>query len=145
MANTQAIATSFKVDLLNAKHNFGTDAFKASLYVTTAVMTDTATAYTTTDEVSSAGTNYPAAGVAVTFGTAPTSTGTTAYITPSVNIVFTNVTIATPFDCMLLYNNTLVGKNAVAVFTFNPTTITAADFTLSMPVNGATTALLQLV
>ena len=83
MANSTAITTSFKVDLLVAYHNFGTtvtrggtgaDTFMAALYLTTGSVGAATTAYSSSNEVS--GTNYTAGGVAVTNATAPTSSGT---------------------------------------------------------------------
>ena len=151
MANNQAMCTSFKQDLLNGLHAFGTsvtrgstaaDSFKAALYLTTASLGAATTAYSATGEVS--GTNYTAGGVAVTFGTAPTTSGTAAFVTPSANIVYSNVTLSTAFDTMLLYNNTASGKNAVSVHTFGAQTITAGTLTLTMPTNAAGTALIQL-
>ena len=152
MANTQAMATSFKTDLLNGIHAFGpsvvrsvvtADTFKAALYLASATINATTPAYTVTGEVT--GTNYVAGGVNVTTGTAPTAgAGTTAFVTPSASIVFTNVTLATSFDCVLLYNNTAAGKNAVSVHTFTAQTITAGTLTLTMPTNDATTGLIRL-
>jgi intracellular septation protein A len=152
MANTQAMCTSFKTDLLNAVHAFnGTgvpahtastaDTFKAALYVTTATVNSTTTAYSSTNEVT--GTNYTAGGVTVTFGTAPSATGTTAFITPSASIVYTTVTLSTSFDCVLIYNSTQSNK-AVSVHTFTAQTVTAGTFTLTMPTNDATTGLIRL-
>jgi len=152
MANTQAMCTSFKVDLFNAVHAFNAtgvpahtaataDTFKAALYVTTATVDSTTTAYSSTNEVT--GTNYTAGGVTVTFGTAPSSTSTTAFITPSASIVYTNVTLATAFNAVLIYNSTQSNK-AVSVHTFGSQTITAGTFTLTMPTNDSTNALLRL-
>jgi intracellular septation protein A len=152
MANTQAMCTSFKVDLLNAVHAFNAtgvpahtastaDTFKAALYITTATVNAATTAYSSTNEVS--GTNYTAGGVTVTFGTAPSSTGTTAFITPSASIVYTNVTLSVSFDCVLIYNSTQSNK-AVSVHTFTAQTVTAGTFTLTMPTNDATTGLIRL-
>jgi intracellular septation protein A len=152
MANTQAMTTSFKVDLFNAVHAFNAtgipahtaataDTFKAALYVTTATINAATTAYSSTNEVS--GTNYSAGGVTVTFGTAPTSSGTTAYITPSASIVYTNVTLSTAFDAVLIYNSTQSNK-AVSVHTFGSQTITTGTLTLVMPSNAAGTALLNI-
>ena len=90
------------------------------------------------------GTNYVAGGVAVTTATAPTSTGTTAFFTPSASIVYTNVTLATAFDAVLIYNDTAAGKNAVSVHTFGSQTVTAGTFTLTMPANDATNALIRI-
>ncbi len=150
MANSQAMCTSFKVDLLNGIHAFGTtvtragtgaDTFKAALYVATGSLGAGTTAYSVTNEVS--GTNYTAGGVTVTNATAPTSSGTTAYWTPSANFAWTNVTLSTSFDCCLVYNSTQSNK-AVSVHTFGAQTVTAGNFTLTMPTNGAGTALLNL-
>jgi len=152
MANTQAMCTSFKVDLLNAVHAFnGTgvpahtvstaDSFKAALYLASATVNASTTAYSATNEVS--GTGYTAGGVAVTFGTAPASSGTTAYLTPSANIVFTSVTLATAFDAVLIYNSTQSNK-AVSVHTFGSQTVTAGTFTLTMPTNDSSTGLIRL-
>jgi len=152
MANTQAMCTSFKVDLLNAVHAFnGTgvpahtastaDSFKAALYLASATVNASTTAYSATNEVS--GTGYTAGGVAVTFGTAPSSTSTTAFITPSANIVFTSVTLATAFDAVLIYNSTQSNK-AVSVHTFGSQTVTAGTFTLTMPTNDSSTGLIRL-
>ena len=155
MANTQAICNSFRVELMNAVHQFGAptivsrtsltaptvDSFKASLYLTTATIDSTATAYTATGEVS--GTNYTAGGVAVTNATAPSNTLGTAFWTPSANFAWTTVTLSTAFDCCLLYNSTQSNK-AVAAFTFGAQTVTAGNFTLTMPTNNSSTGLLRL-
>lgn len=151
MANTQAMATSFKQDLLNGIHAFGTtvvrgattkDSFKAALYLATATLGAATAAYSATGEVT--GTNYVAGGVAVTTATAPTTSGTTAIFTPSASIVFTNVTLSTSFDAVLIYNDTATDKNAVSVHTFGAQTVTAGTFTLVMPANDATNALVRV-
>jgi len=145
------MVTSFKTDLLNGIHAFGpsviratttADSFKAALYLASATVNASTTAYSATGEVS--GSNYVAGGVAVTTATAPAASGTTAFVTPSASIVFANVTLTTSFDCVLLYNNTAAGKNAVSVHTFTAQTITAGTLTLTMPVNSDTTALIRL-
>ena len=150
MANTQAMCTSFKGELLTATHNFGTaptrgtsaaDTFKAALYLASATVNATTTVYSTTGEVT--GTNYTAGGVTVTNATAPTTSGTTAYWTPSASFTYTNVTLATAFDAVLVYNSTQTNK-AVSVHTFGSQTITAGTFTLTMPTNAAGTALLNI-
>lgn len=149
--NAQAVADSFRVDLLNAKHAFGpsvirpgtgADTFKAALYVTTGSLGAATTVYSATSEVSGSG--YSAGGVAVTNAVQPTNTGSVAYWTPSASITFSSVTLATSFDALLLYNNTSAAKLAIAVITFTPQTVSAGTFTMQMPVNAATTALLRL-
>ena len=153
MANSQAMCTSFKVEVLNGHHAFGTsvtrgattaDSFKAALYLATASIGAGTTVYTATGEVS--GTNYSAGGVDLTGSPdwiAPTSSGTTAYSTPTANIVYTNVTLSTAFDCVLIYNSTQ-GNKAVSAHTFRSQTITAGTLTLTMPVNDSSTGLIRL-
>lgn len=155
MANTQSMVTSFLGELMTATHNFGTapiraastaDTFKAALYLASATINAATTAYSATGEVT--GTNYTAGGVTVTNATAPTSTNSSAtagvgYWTPSASFVYTSVTLSTAFDCVLIYNSTQSNK-AVSVHTFGSQTITAGTFTLTMPSNTTTTALLRL-
>lgn len=150
MANTQAICTSFKTELLNGIHALGTtvvraattaDTFKAALYLASATVNAATTAYSATGEVT--GTGYTAGGVTVTNSNAPAASGTTAYWTPSASFAWTGVTLATAFDAVLIYNSTQSNK-AVAVYTFGSQTVTAGNFTLTMPTNDASTGLLRL-
>lgn len=155
MANTQSMCTSFMGELMTATHNFGTapiraattaDTFKASLYLTSATVNAATTAYSSTNEVT--GTGYTAGGVTVTNATAPIATNSSAtagvaYWTPSASITYTTVTLSTAFDCVLIYNSSQSNK-AVSVHTFGSQTITAGTFTLTMPSNTTTTALLRL-
>jgi hypothetical protein len=142
-------------ELLTATHNFGVapiraattaDTFKGALYLTSATINASTTAYSATGEVT--GTNYTAGGVTVTNATAPSSTNSSAtagvaYWTPSASLVYTTVTLSTAFDTVLIYNSTQSNK-AVSVHTFGSQTITAGTFTLTMPSNTTTTALLRL-
>ena len=155
MANTQAMCTSFMGELLTATHNFGTaptrgtsaaDSFKAALYLATATVNASTTAYSATNEVS--GTNYTAGGVSISAWNAPTATNSSAtagvaFTTPTASFVYTNVTLTTAFDCVLIYNSTQSDKS-VSVHTFGSQTITAGTFTLTMPTNNTTNALLRL-
>lgn len=155
MANTQSMCTSFLGELMTATHNFGTapvrasgaaDTFKAALYLASATVDASTTAYTVTGEVSGPG--YTAGGVTVTNATPPTSTNASAtagvgYWTPSGSIVYTGVTLTTAFDAVLIYNSTQSDK-AVSVHTFGSQTITSGNFTLTMPTNNTTNALLRL-
>jgi hypothetical protein len=123
-----------------------TDTLKAALYLVSATYNASTTAYSATGEVS--GTGYTAGGVTVTNATAPTSTNSSAtagvaFFTPSASITYTTVTLATAFDTVLLYNSTQSNK-AIAVYTFGSQTVTAGTFTLTMPSNTTTTALLRL-
>jgi hypothetical protein len=122
------------------------DTVKAALYLASATINAGTTVYSATGEVS--GTNYTAGGVTVTNATAPTSTNSSAtagvaYWTPSASITYTTVTLSTAFDTVLLYNSTQSNK-AISVHTFGSQTITAGTFTLTMPSNTTSTALLRL-
>jgi len=155
MANTQSMCTSFMGEVLTATHNFGVaptrgssaaDSFKAALYLASATINASTTVYSTTGEVT--GTNYTAGGVAVTNATAPIATNSSAtagvaYWTASASITYTTVTLSTAFDAVLIYNSTQSNK-AVSVHTFGSQTITAGTFTLTMPSNTTSTALLRL-
>jgi hypothetical protein len=164
MANSQAMCTSFMSELMYGYHQFGqptltsrgsltaptNDTFKAALYLTTATVNAATTVYSTTGEVS--GTNYTAGGSTITNANTPTPSNTTAtagtaYWTPSASITYgtagSPITLSTAFNAVLIYNSTQ-GNRAVSVHTFGSQTITAGVFTLTMPANTTTTALLRL-
>ena len=150
MANTQAMCTSFKVEILGGVHAIGTpptrattakDTFKAALFEDTATLDASTTIYSSSGEVSGAG--YSTGGISVSNANAPASTGTTAYWTPSASLTYSNVTLTTPFDAVLIYNSTQ-GDKAVAVYTFGSQTVTSGTFILTMPTNDATTGLLRI-
>lgn len=158
MANTQAMCTSFMVDLLNGKHAFSTtntrgttaaDTFKGALYLASATKDATTTAYSATGEVSNSG-SYTAGGIAFTNASAPSSSGTAAsgsgnkaFWTPSASWTTGAAFSATAFDTILVYNSTASGTPAVSVHTFGSQTIVSGTFTLTMPTNDGTTGLIR--
>jgi hypothetical protein len=139
MAITQAMCTSFKVDLLDGEHDFGADTFKIALYTSSATLDATTTAYSATNETS--GTGYTAGGNTLTVSTTPTSSGTTAYIS------FSNTTWSTASITArgaLIYNSTNANK-AVAVLDFgSDKTSTAGDFTIQFPTADASNAIIRI-
>jgi hypothetical protein len=153
------MTTSFMGELLTATHNFGTaptrgastaDTFKAALYLASATLNASTTVYSSTGEVS--GTNYVPGGATISAWNAPTATNAsttagTAFTTPTTSITYgtsgSPVTLSTAFDCVLIYNSTQSDK-AVSVHTFGSQTVTAGIFTLTMPSNTTSTALLRL-
>jgi hypothetical protein len=149
------MCTSFMGELMTATHNFGTaptratsaaDTFKGALYLASATIDASTTVYSTTGEVTGAG--YSPGGVTVTNANPPTATNASttagvAYWTPSASLTYTSVTLTTAFDAVLIYNSTQSDK-AVSVHTFGSQTITAGTFTLTMPANTTSTALLRL-
>lgn len=147
MAITQAMCTSFKVQLLTAIHDFTNttgDVFKLALFRATASIVGSFGAATTNysdmgaDEVT--GTNYTAGGAALTNVT-PSSSGTTA-LTDFADLVFSTVTLTTS-GC-LIYNDTKADR-AVGVFDFGgDKTATAGDLTIIFPVADASNAVIRL-
>ena len=148
MAISQALATSFKVQLLTATHNFGTapirattaaDTFKIALYTSSATLDASTTVYTTSNEVT--GTGYTAGGNTLAISVTPTSTGTTAYLSFS-NTTWLASTI--PARGALIYNSTQ-GNAAVAIFDFgSDKSTTAGDFTIVFPAANSTNAVIRI-
>ena len=152
MANTQSFCTQAKADLMNGLHAFGTsvirgsttkDTYYMALYLASATRNASDTVYNNTGELAASG-NYTQGGAALTTGTGPATSGTTAYFTPSASVSWTTLTSSGAFDCALMYNNTSSTKLALAVFTFGSQTIVAGTFTLTMPVSDASTGLIRI-
>ena len=148
MAITQAMATSFKVDLLNGVHAFGTtvtrgstnaDTFKIALYTSSATLDATTTAYSATNEVS--GTGYTAGGNTLTVSQTPTSTSTTAWL-DFADTTWASSTITA--NGALIYNSTNSDK-AVAVLAFGgDKTSTNGDFTIVFPTADSSNAIIRI-
>ena len=142
MAITQAMCTSFKVELLTGTHDFTNstgDSFKLALYTSSASLDASTTAYTTSNEAS--GTGYSAGGGTLTNVT-PTSSGTTAF-TDFSDLTFSSATI-TARGC-LIYNDTESGDPAVAVLDFGgDKTSTNGDFTIQFPTADASNAIIRI-
>ncbi len=150
MAISQAMCTSFKVEILDGVHAFGSsviraseapDVFKLALYTSSATLDAATTAYTTSDEVSSSGTNYPAGGLTLTVSQVPTSSSTTAYLDFD-DLTFPSATLTA--RGALIYNSTQSDK-AVAVLDFGgDKTSTAGNFTIQFPTADASNAILRI-
>jgi hypothetical protein len=144
------MVTSFKVEILDGIHNFGVgvvrastaaDVFKLALYTSSATLDASTTAYTTSNEVSSSGTNYTAGGLTLTISQVPTSTGTTAFLDFD-DLTFPSATLTA--NGALIYNATQSNK-AVAVLAFGgDKTSTAGNFTIQFPAATSTTAILRI-
>lgn len=144
---TQALCTSFKVELMTATHNFTAstgNAFKLALFKANASIIGTygaaSTNYSnmTADETS--GTNYTAGGNALTNIT-PVASGTTA-VGDFNDLVFSTVTITT--RGAMIYNSSASNK-AVGILDFGTDkTATAGDFTIQFPVADASNAIIRL-
>jgi len=155
LANTQALCTAAKKEFLCGTHAFGTqaangtrtvttkDQFYLALFLASATRNATDTVYNTTGELAATG-NYTQGGKLLTNATEPNTSGTTGFWTPSANLTWTNLTSSGAFDAAVLYNFTATNKNEVSVHTFSSQSITAADFTLTMPTNDASNALVRI-
>ena len=141
MAIVQTMCTSFKAEVARALHDFTAstgNVFKIALYVATADLSASTTAYTSSGEVS--GTNYTAGGIALTNIT-PTTSGTTGYWSFD-NATFTNVTLSCAGA--LIYNSTNQDR-AVCVLSFGNTIVkSASDLIITFPAPGATDAVLRI-
>lgn len=152
------MCTQFKVDILNGGHAFGAqptnsvrtvttkDTFNGALYLASASLGAGTTVYSATGELAATG-NYTAKGALITNATAPSSTGTTAFWTPSASLVWAALTSSGSFDALLIINNKSTSGGAelaVSVHTFGAQSITAGTFTLTMPTNDATTGLIRI-
>jgi len=134
MSILQTQTTSFKAELYQAVHNLTTDTLKVALYTGNADLNETTTVYTTSNEVTGGG--YPPGGVQLTGVTINTS-GYTAYV----NFNNVNFSAAVTARCALIYNSSK-GNKSIAVLDFGSDK-TSSSFTLTMPTNTPTTALLR--
>jgi VCBS repeat-containing protein len=141
MAITTAMCTSFKKELLEAKHNFlasGGNTFKLALYTSSATLGASTTAYTTANETS--GTGYSAGGGTLT-NINPTTSGTTAF-TDFADLTFSNATITA--NGALIYNSTNSDRAVCALAFGGDKTSTSGDFTIQFPVAGAASAIIRI-
>jgi len=143
MAITQALCTSFKVQILGGDFDFSTgtaQTFKIALYASAATLSAATTAYSATNEVS--GTGYSAGGNTLTISTTPTSSGTTAYL-DFADTTWTTATITARGALVYLANGST--NPAVAVLDFGADkTSTAGDFTIQFPTADASNAILRI-
>ena len=142
MAITQAMCTSFKKELLEAKHNFlnsGGSTFKIALYTSSATLSAATTAYSATNEVS--GTNYSAAGNTLT-RVDPSSSGTTGF-TDFADTTWASSTITA--RGAVIYNDTASGDPSVVVLNFGADKASSAgDFTIAFPAADASNAIIRI-
>jgi len=136
------MCTSFKKELLEAKHNFlnsGGSTFKLAMYTNSASFTAATTAYTTSNEVS--GTNYTAGGAALT--RVDPSTSSTTALTDFADLTFSNATVTA--RGALIYNDSASGDPSVIVLDFGgDKTSTAGDFTVVFPTADASNAIIRI-
>jgi hypothetical protein len=140
MPISQAMCSSFKQQLFLGEHDLDTDTIKMALYISAATLDASTTVYSTSNEVSSSGTNYTAGGNTLTGATVSLS-GTTAFVdfadTSWASAAFTA-------RGALIYNSSKSNK-AIAVLDFgSDKTSTSGTFTVQMPANTASDALIRI-
>ena len=150
MAITQTATTSFKVELLQAVHNFGPtspDTFKVALYTAAANIGPATTAYTTSGEVSDSGTGYTAGGNTLVISTSPTS-GNNSSNVPTAYVSFNNTSwTSATFTARgaLIYNDTASGNPSVAVLDFgSDKTVSNDTFQIIFPTPDANSAIVRI-
>lgn len=144
MAITQAIANSFKKELLEGEHNFkssGGDNFKLALYVSTATLNSATTAYTASGEVGNSGQYTAGGGALVNAGTSITAGVARVDFN---NLSFTGVTL-TARGALIYNTSATVANAAVAVLDFGgDKTATSGTFTIQFPAPTSSAAILRI-
>jgi hypothetical protein len=137
MAFDQTLTTSFKQDILLGVHDLETDTIKMALFLATADLGAATTVYTTAGETSGAG--YTAGGNTL-IGVTVLTSGTTAYV-DFANSVWNPASFTA--RGALIYNASK-GDKAIAVLDFGSDKTTTTTFTVQMPANTATSALIRI-
>lgn len=135
MSIVQTQTTSFKKELYQGVHDLSTDTIYIALYTAAADLNAATTAYSSTNEVVATG--YTAGGKILT-GVAINTDGYTAYVNWS-NVFWTSALTA---RCALIYNVTQ-GNKSIAVLDFGSDKTSTTTFTITMPSNTSTTALIR--
>lgn len=148
---TNAMPTSFKVEILKAVHNFTAstgDTFKIALGKGSGTLTGTYDAATTSydnltgnsDELAN-GSGYTTGGNTLTSVT-PVASGTTA-ICDFDNTTWTTATFTT--SGAIIYNDTASGNPACAVLSFGgDQQVTSGDFQIQFPTADASNAIIRI-
>jgi hypothetical protein len=147
MSIQQTTTTSFRVELLQAVHNFGPttpNTFKIALYTGAASIGAATTIYTTTGEV--VGTGYTAGGNTLVISTSPTANNNSSFV-PTAYISFSNTSwTSASFTCRgaLIYNSTQ-GNKSVAVLDFgSDKTVSNDTFQIVFPTADANSAIVRI-
>jgi hypothetical protein len=132
----QTQTTSFKAELYQGIHNLLVDNIFIALYTGNANLDASTMVYSTASEIT--GTGYTAGGKQL-LGATVNSSGTTAYVSFS-NVQWNPATFTT--RCALIYNASK-GNKAVAVLDFGADKTATSTFTITMPANTSTAALIR--
>ena len=131
----QTQTTSFKSEVYQAVHNLLTNTIKIALYTASANLDEDTTVYSTLNEVVASG--YTAGGEVMT-GVALNTSGYTVYV----NWANVSWSTAVTARCALIYNASQ-GNKSIAVLDFGADKTSTSTFTITMPANTATSALIR--
>mgnify|MGYP005831713757 FL=1 len=141
MAITTAMCTSFKKELLEAKHNFlnsGGDTFKLAMFTSSVTLGASTTAYATTNEIS--GTGYTAKGASLT-RVDPSNDSTTA-LTDFANLTFSSSSLTA--NGALIYNDSNSDRAVCSLAFGADKTSSSGDFTIQFPAADASNAIIRI-
>ena len=135
----QTLTTSFKSDILQGLQDLLNDDIYMALYYATADLNENTTTYTAVNEVS--GGNYVGGGNLCQNVTINTDAESGIVYVSFDNVVWTNVS----FTCRgaLIYNLTKGGKS-IAILNFGSDKTTTTNFTVTLPANSPTNALIRV-
>lgn len=137
MAIRQGLTTSFKKEILLGEHNLESNTLKIALYTALASLDENTTEYTTENEITGSG--YTAGGQALSGVTVSTS-GLIAYVS------FDNPEwdpASFTARGALIYNES-VGNKSIAVLDFGSDKRTTTKFTIEVPPNTASSAVIRI-
>ena len=141
MAIATAMCTSFKKELLEAKHNFlnsGGDTFKLAMFTSSVTLGASTTAYATTNEIT--GTGYTAGGGTLT-RVDPSSSGTTG-LTDFANLTFSSSSLTA--NGALIYNDSNSDRAVCSLAFGADKTSSSGDFTIQFPAADASNAIIRI-
>lgn len=137
MALRQGLTTSFKKEILLGEHNLESNTLKIALYTALATLDENTTEYTTTNEIT--GTGYTAGGEALS-GVSVSTSGLIAYVSFD-NVVWDPASFTA--RGALIYNASVSNKS-IAVLDFGSDKQTSTKFTIEVPPDTATAAIIRI-
>ena len=136
MSIVQTQTTSFKKELYQGIHDLTVDTLKIALYTANVDLNEATTAYNANNEIT--GTGYVAGGKIIT-GVTINSSGFTAYVSFD-NVVWSPAAFTT--RCALIYNSSKANRS-IAVLDFGSDKTATNTFTITLPTNNASNALIR--
>ena len=145
MAITSAVCNSFKVEVLQAEHNFTASSgntFNLALYTSSATLNKSTTAYSSSNEITNtSGSAYSAKGKALTSVTPALSTDTACCDFADVSWTSASFTA----NGCLIFNDSHSSDAAVCAIAFGgDKTGSSGTFTIQFPTADASNAILRI-